>query len=110
MSVKNLDRFSRRVFLYATSKYATSEDVGNLLVDELCMRGGRGLPTVILSDNDKLFTANFWRTIFERFGTKLNFTYGARSQHSNGLAERMVAIVEEILRTRINYKQTDRGS
>ena len=37
----------------------------------------------------------------------LNFTHGARSQHSNGLAERMVAVVEEILRTRINYKQDD---
>ena len=39
-----VDRFSRRVFLYAASKYATSEDVGNLVVDELCMREGRGLP------------------------------------------------------------------
>ena len=39
----------------------------------------------------------------------LNFTHGARSQHSNGLAERMVAVVEEILRTRINYKQGPRG-
>ena len=102
-----VDRFSRRVFLYATSKYATSEDVGNLIVDELFMREGRGIPSVIISDNDKLFTANFWRTIFARFGTKLNFTHGARSQHSNGLAERMVAVVEEILRTRINYKQDD---
>lgn len=62
---------------------------------------------MIFSDNDKLFTANFWRTLFQRFGTKLNFTYGARSQHSNGLAERTVAIVEEILRTRVNYRQDD---
>ena len=57
---------------------------------EICLREGRGLPRVIVSDNDKLFTANFWRTLFQRFGTKLNFTYGARSQHSNGLAERTV--------------------
>ena len=40
-------------------------------------------------------------------GTKLKFTHGARSQHSNGLAERMVAVVEEILRTRVNYRQDD---
>lgn len=68
------------------------------------MREGRGLPSVIISDNDKLFTAEFWKTLFKRFGTKLNFTHGARSQHSNGLAERMVAVVEEILRTVMNQE------
>ena len=102
-----VDRFSRRTFLYALSKHATSENVGDLFVNEICMREGRGLPRVIISDHDALFTANFWRTMFKRFGTKLNFTHGARSQHSNGLAERTVAIVEEILRTRVNYRQDD---
>ena len=81
-----VDRFSRRVFLYAISKYATSEEIAKITVDELFMREGRGIPSVIISDHDKLFTANFWRTIFKRFGTMLNFTHGARSQHSNGLA------------------------
>ena len=102
-----VDRFSRRVFLYACSKHATSEDIGDLFVTEMCMREGRGIPRVIISDNDKLFTANFWRQLFRRMGTKLKFTHGARSQHSNGLAERMVAVVEEILRTRVNYRQDD---
>ena len=31
----------------------------------------------------------------------------ARTQSTNGLAERYVALVEEILRTCVNYKQTD---
>ena len=91
----------------ALLKHATSESVGDLFVSEICLREGRGLPRVIISDHDALFTANFWRTMFKRFGTKLNFTHGARSQHSNGLAERTVAVVEEILRTRVNYRQDD---
>ena len=73
-----VDRFSRRVFLYACSKHATSEDIGDLFVTEMCMREGRGIPRVIISDNDKLFTANFWRQLFRRMGTKLKFTHGAR--------------------------------
>jgi hypothetical protein len=31
----------------------------------------------------------------------------SRTQSTNGLAERYVAVVEEILRTCVNYKQTD---
>ena len=44
--------------------------------------------------------------MFERFGTKWLFST-ARSQSTDGKAERYIAVVEEILRTRINYKQTD---
>ena len=36
-----VDRFSRRVFLYAISKYATSEEIANLTVDEMFMRTRR---------------------------------------------------------------------
>ena len=43
-----VDRFSRRVFLYAISKYASSEDIANITVDELFMREGRGIPSVII--------------------------------------------------------------
>ena len=44
------------MFLYAISKYASSEDIANITVDELFMREGRGIPSVIISDHDKLFT------------------------------------------------------
>ena len=101
-----VDRFSRRLFLYAVSKHMTSAQCAELFVDNICYREGRGLPLSIVSDNDKLFTANYWQTVFKRFGTKLHMAT-ARTQSSNGLAERYVAVVEEILRTRVNYLQDD---
>ena len=101
-----VDRFSKRIFLEAHSKHMTAPEMATLFVNSICYKHGRGVPLSVLSDNDKLFTANFFRTLFERFGTKWNFST-ARSQSTDGQAERYVAVVEEILRTRINYSQDD---
>ena len=101
-----VDRFSKRIFLEAHSKHMTAPEMATLFVNSICYKHGRGVPLSVISDNDKLFTANFFRTLFERFGTKWNFST-ARSQSTDGQAERYVAVVEEILRTRINYEQDD---
>ena len=74
----------------------TAPEMATLFVNSICYKHGRGVPLSVLSDNDKLFTANFFRTLFERFGTKWNFST-ARSQSTDGQAERYVAVVEEIL-------------
>ena len=60
----------------------------------------------VLSDNDKLFSANFFQALFSRLGTKWNFST-AQTQSTDGQAERYVAVVEEILRTCVNYSQDD---
>ena len=99
-------RFSSRIFLHAHSKHTTATEMAQLFVDEICYKAGRGIPLSVISDNDKLFTAQFFKSMFERFGTKWLFST-ARSQSTDGKAERYIAVVEEILRTRINYKQTD---
>ena len=101
-----VDRFSSRIFLHAHSKHTTATEMAQLFVDEICYKAGRGIPLSVISDNDKLFTAQFFKSMFERFGTKWLFST-ARSQSTDGKAERYIAVVEEILRTRINYKQTD---
>ena len=98
-----VDRFSSRLFLYAISKHCTAPEMAQLFVDEICYKAGRGVPLSVISDNDKLFTANFFKALFERFGTKWHFST-ARTQSTDGKAERYIAVVEEILRTRINYK------
>jgi len=101
-----VDRFSRRVWLLPTPMSITSEGLAEKFVKELMLKEGRGLPLSLVSDNDTLFKANFWQSIFKHFGTKLCFAT-PRTQSTNGLAERYVAVVEEILRTRINYEQDD---
>jgi hypothetical protein len=47
-----VDRFSRRLFLYAVSKHMTSAQCAELFVDNICYREGRGLPLSIVSDNE----------------------------------------------------------
>jgi hypothetical protein len=101
-----VDRFSRWVWLEALKVTCTSEQFADIFVNRVVLRGGRGIPESIVSDNDTLITANFWTQMFKRFGTQMRLS-SARTQSTNGLAERYVAVVEEILRTCVNYKQTD---
>ena len=102
----SVDRFSRRIWLIPVPITITSAQLAEKFVNEVLLKGGRGIPLSLVSDNDTLFTAKYWETMFKHFGTKLCFST-ARTQSTNGLAERYVAVVEEILRTRINYSQDD---
>ena len=58
----------------------------------------------IVADHDPLFTSKLFRTWADRLGIHLSIA-SARSQQTNGLAERTIATVEEILRTRIDLRQ-----
>ena len=62
-----------------------------------------GMPREIISDCDTIFTAKFWCHLMKRCGTAIRLS-SARSQQTNGLAERTIAIVEECLRNSITYK------
>ena len=55
---------------------------------------GRGVPREIISDRDIRFTKGFWKKWQTRLGISLRFT-SARTQHSNGGAERAIATFEE---------------
>ncbi|MBW0470915.1 hypothetical protein O181_010630 [Austropuccinia psidii MF-1] len=56
-----------------------------------------GVPKIIISDRDPKLTSEFWTTFYEMVRTKLAFstTYHPKT---DGLAERMIQTMEEILR------------
>ncbi|MBW0550415.1 hypothetical protein O181_090130 [Austropuccinia psidii MF-1] len=56
-----------------------------------------GVPKIIISDRDPKFTSAFWTNIYDMLGTKLAFSTAYHPQ-TNGLAERMIQIMEDILR------------
>jgi hypothetical protein len=60
-----------------------------------------GLPKVIISDRDVRFTSRFWKSLFTLCGTKLNFSTSHHPQ-TDGQSERMIRVVEDVLRTQIN--------
>ncbi|MBW0554078.1 hypothetical protein O181_093793 [Austropuccinia psidii MF-1] len=56
-----------------------------------------GVPKIIISDRDPKFTSEFWTSLYDMFGTKLAFSTAYHPQ-TDGLAERMIQKMEEILR------------
>ncbi|MBW0579348.1 hypothetical protein O181_119063 [Austropuccinia psidii MF-1] len=56
-----------------------------------------GVPKIIISDGDPKFTSEFWTNLYDMLGTKLAFSTAYHPQ-KDGLAERMIHKMEDILR------------
>jgi len=65
-----------------------------------------GLPRTVVSDRGTQFVAKFWRTLCEilRIQTKLSTPYHAST---DGQTERLNAVMEQYLRSYVNYAQDD---
>ncbi|MBW0584559.1 hypothetical protein O181_124274 [Austropuccinia psidii MF-1] len=61
-----------------------------------------GVPKIIISDRDPKFTSAFWTNCYDMLGTKLAFSTAYHSQ-TDGLAERMIQKMEDILRRFCGY-------
>ncbi|MBW0588484.1 hypothetical protein O181_128199 [Austropuccinia psidii MF-1] len=56
-----------------------------------------GIPKIIISDRDPKFISEFWTNLYDILGTKLAFSTAYHPQ-TDGLAERMIQTIEEIIR------------
>lgn len=56
-----------------------------------------GVPNVIVSDRDPLFTSGFWKNLQTAMGSKLNFSIAYHPQ-SDGQTERVNKVLEDLLR------------
>ncbi|MBW0481621.1 hypothetical protein O181_021336 [Austropuccinia psidii MF-1] len=56
-----------------------------------------GVPKIIISDRDLKFTSEFWANLYDMLDTKPAFST-AYHPHKDGLAERMIQTMEDILR------------
>jgi hypothetical protein len=65
-----------------------------------------GVPEAILSDRDPRFTAHFWRAFWSQLGTTLTMSTAYHPQ-TDGQTERANRTLEEMLRSRVNFQQTD---
>ncbi|MBW0477678.1 hypothetical protein O181_017393 [Austropuccinia psidii MF-1] len=55
------------------------------------------VPKIIISDRDQKFTSEFWTNLYDMLGTKLSFPTAYHPQ-TDGLAERMIQTMKDILR------------
>lgn len=56
-----------------------------------------GMPEVIISDRDKLFTFRFWTSLMTTLGTKLNFSMAYHTE-TYGQTKRVNQVMEDMLR------------
>ncbi|MBW0521310.1 hypothetical protein O181_061025 [Austropuccinia psidii MF-1] len=90
-----VDRFSKSMRCLPCHKEDKAMDTDLLFWNNIISTCG--VPKSIFSDREKNFTSEFWTNLYDILGTKLAFS---KSYHlkTDGLAERMIQTMEDILR------------
>ncbi|MBW0530989.1 hypothetical protein O181_070704 [Austropuccinia psidii MF-1] len=60
------------------------------------------VPKIIISDRDSKLTSKFWTNLYDMLGTKLAFNTAYHTQ-TNGISERMIQTMEDIIRSFCAY-------
>jgi hypothetical protein len=90
-----VDRFSKRVRFLPCHKEDTAMDTALLFWNRIIT--DTGLPKAIISDRDPKFTSEFWRNLYYMIGTNLQLSTAYHPQ-TDGLAERMIQTLEDMIR------------
>ncbi|MBW0461434.1 hypothetical protein O181_001149 [Austropuccinia psidii MF-1] len=90
-----VDRFRKSMRFLPRQKKETAMDTALLFWNKIIST--YGVPKIIISDRDPKFTSEFWTDLYEMLGTKLSFSTYYHAQ-TDGLSERMIQTMEEILR------------
>jgi hypothetical protein len=99
-----VDKLTKMVHYVATTTNVTAPKLATLFMREVVRL--HGVPESILSDRDPRFTAKFWRAFWGQLGTTLTMSTAYHPQ-TDGQTERANRTLEEMLRSRINFGQTD---
>ena len=90
-----VDRYSKRARFLPNHKDDTAMETALLFWNKIM--ADVGIPKVIISDRDPKFTSEFWRNLHDMLGTTLAFSTAYHPQ-TDGLAERMIQTLEDMLR------------
>ena len=99
-----VDKLTKMVHYVATKTSVTAPQLATIFMREVVRL--HGVPESILSDRDPRFTAHFWRAFWSQLGTTLTMSTAYHPQ-TDGQTERANRTLEELLRSRINFKQND---
>ncbi|MBW0534666.1 hypothetical protein O181_074381 [Austropuccinia psidii MF-1] len=90
-----VDRFSKSMRCLPCHKEDTAMDTALLFWNNIISTCG--VPKIIISNRDPKFTSEFWTNLYDMLGTKLAFSTAYHPQ-TDGLSERMIQTMEDILR------------
>ncbi|MBW0467725.1 hypothetical protein O181_007440 [Austropuccinia psidii MF-1] len=95
-----VDKFSKSVRCLPCHNEDTVTDTALLFWNNILSTCG--IPKIIISDRDPKFTSEFWTNLYDMLGTKLAFSIAYHPQ-TDGLAERMIQTMEDIIRRFCSY-------
>ena len=90
-----VDRYSKTPIFLPCHKDDTAMDTALMIWNRVI--SWTGLFKNIISDRDPKFTSELWTNLYQFFGTKLSFSTAYHPQ-TDGLAERMIQTLEDMLR------------
>jgi hypothetical protein len=90
-----VDRFSKTPIFLPCHKDDTAMDTALMIWNRVI--SWTGLFKTIISDRDPKFTSELWTNLYQLFGTNLAFSTAYHPQ-TDGLAERMIQTLEDMLR------------
>ena len=99
-----VDRLTKMKHFIATTMEVTSDGLVQLVMDNVVRL--HGVPLSIVSDRDPRFTAGFWDSFWKAIKTKLPMSSAYHPQ-TDGQTERENRTLESILRSCVNWRQTD---
>lgn len=96
------DRMGADIQLVPCNKTITTPQLARIFFDHWYCENG--LPDEIISDRDKLFTTEFWKTLHDLIGVKLKLSTSYHPQ-TNGASERTNKTVVQALRFWVDRNQ-----
>ena len=99
-----VDKLTKMCHFVATSSTATAEQTALLYLNHVWKL--HGVPKVIVSDRDPLFTSQFTRALCKSIGSQQRLSTAYHPQ-TDGQTERVNRVLEDMLRMYVNRSQTD---
>jgi hypothetical protein len=99
-----VDKLTKYAHFIPYSNQSTAEHLGHIVLDRLIRY--HGLPKVIISDRDKLFTSNYWKTLVGATGIHHKLSTAFHPQ-TDGQTERVNQTLEQYLRHYVNLAQNN---
>ncbi|KAD6796212.1 hypothetical protein E3N88_07108 [Mikania micrantha] len=90
-----IDRLTKSAYFLPIHETYPVRKLARIYVDEIVSRNG--IPQSIISDRDAHFTARFWESLHESFGTRLDLSTTYHPQ-TDGQTERTIQTLEDMLR------------